>query len=538
MIQVKKLTITHKKDLQTIIEDFSFALPPGDKAAIIGEEGNGKSTLLKLIVDEALVEDYAVWEGEIIRGKDKIGYLAQELSESEKCLSVYEYCSGELAFFDLLPKELAQIAAKVGLSQDIFYSDQEVGTLSGGEKVKLQLARILMGRPDALLLDEPSNDLDVETIEWLEEYVNSCSLPILYISHDEEFLRGTANRIIHLERVRRKTVPRHTVARMGYDEYVKTRLHNLEHQEQVARSEQREYEKQQEKFRKIAQKVNQMQENISRQDPHGGRLLKKKMHAVKSMERRFEKEFEDMTEVPDTEDAMFIKFGERAVMPSGKIVLEYELPELKITHSGAGSGMADCCWPDMTAGLNGDPAADRILAKNIFLRVAGPEHVCIIGANGVGKTTLLKKIAEQLLVRKDIKAAYMPQNYEELLDQEKTPVEFLAVSGDKEENVRISTYLGSMKYTREEMFHPVSELSGGQKAKLLLLKMSMEGCNVLVLDEPTRNFSPLSGPVIRQMLAGFTGTIISVSHDRTYIREVCDKVYRLERDGLKPVDMP
>ena len=317
MIQVKKLTITHKKDLQTIIEDFSFALQPGDKAAIIGEEGNGKSTLLKLIVDEALVEDYAVWEGEIIRGKDKIGYLAQELSESEKCLSVYEYCSGELAFFDLLPKELAQIAAKVGLSQDIFYSDQEVGTLSGGEKVKLQLARILMGRPDALLLDEPSNDLDVETIEWLEEYVNSCSLPILYISHDEEFLRGTANRIIHLERVRRKTVPRHTVARMGYDEYVKTRLHNLEHQEQVARSEQREYEKQQEKFRKIAQKVNQMQENISRQDPHGGRLLKKKMHAVKSMERRFEKEFEDMTEVPDTEDTMFIKFGERAVMPSG-----------------------------------------------------------------------------------------------------------------------------------------------------------------------------------------------------------------------------
>lgn len=521
MLQVKNLTITHKKDLRTIVEDFSFALQPGDKAAIIGEEGNGKSTLLKLMVDEALVEDYAVYEGEIIRGKDKIGYLAQELPDRDKGLGVYEYCSGETGFYDLQPRELAQIAGNVGLSQDIFYSNQAVGTLSGGEKVKLQLARILMGRPDVLLLDEPSNDLDVETIQWLETYVNDCPLPILYISHDEEFLRRTANRIIHLERVRRKTVSRYTVARMGYDEYVKTRLHNLEHQEQVARSEQREYEKQQEKFRKIAQKVDQMQENITRQDPHGGRLLKKKMHAVKSMERRFEKEFEDMTEVPDTEDAMFIKFGEKAVMPAGKIVLEYELPELRVSGRAYGSEAENC----------------RILAKNIFLRVTGPEHICIIGANGVGKTTLLKKIAEQLLARKDIKAAYMPQNYEELLEQEKTPVEFLSVSGDKEENVRISTYLGSMKYTREEMFHPVSELSGGQKAKLLLLKMSMEGCNVLILDEPTRNFSPLSGPVIRRMLAGFTGTIISVSHDRTYIREVCDKVYRLERDGLKPAEL-
>lgn len=508
MIQVKKLTITHKTDLRTIVEGFSFALQPGDKSAIIGEEGNGKSTLLKLIVDEALVEDYAVWEGEIIRGKDKIGYLAQEISERDKALSVYEYCSEEPGFFDLLPRELMNIAGSVGLSAELFYSEQQVGTLSGGEKVKLQLARIMMGQPDALLLDEPSNDLDVETVEWLENYVNRCALPILYISHDEEFLRRTANRIIHLERVRRKTVARHTIAGMGYEEYVKTRLHHLEHQEQVAKAERREYEKQQERFRRIAQKVESMQENISRQDPHGGRLLKKKMHAVKSMERRFEKEFADMTEIPDTEDAMFIKFGEKAVLPQGKIVLEYELAELKIND-------------------------ETVLVRNIFLRVTGPEHICIVGANGAGKTTLLKKIAEQLLKRTDIKAAYMPQNYEELLEQEKTPVEFLSVSGDREETVRISTYLGSMKYTREEMFHPVSELSGGQKAKLLLLKMSMQGCNVLILDEPTRNFSPLSGPVIRQMLAGFTGAIISVSHDRTYIREVCDKVYRLDRDGLK-----
>lgn len=514
MIQIKHLTITHKTDLRTILEDFTFALQPGDKTAIIGEEGNGKSTLLKLIADEALVEDYVSWEGEIIRGRDRIGYLAQEISVEDRRRSVYEYCCEEPGFFDLPPKELARIGVSVGLSGELFYTEQKVGSLSGGEKVKLQLARIMMGQPDVFLLDEPSNDLDVETLEWLERYVNECAMPILYISHDEEFIKRTANRIIHLEMVRRKTAPRYTIAGVGYDEYVNNRLRNLEHQEQMARFERREYEKQQEKFRRIAQKVEHLQETITRQDPHGGQLLKKKMHAVKAMERRFEKEFAEMTELPDTEDAIYIRFGETVKLPTGKVILDLELPELR-----AGEG------------LDG-----RLLAKGIRLRIAGAKHVCIVGANGIGKTTLLKLIAERLLARKDIKAAYMPQNYEELLEQEKTPVEFLSISGDKAENVRISAYLGSMKYTREEMFHPVSELSGGQKAKLLLLKMSMHGCDVLILDEPTRNISPLSGPVIRRMLSGFSGTIISVSHDRSYIREVCDTVYRLEKDGLKAVE--
>jgi ATPase subunit of ABC transporter with duplicated ATPase domains len=126
----------------------------------------------------------------------------------------------------------------------------------------------------------------------------------------------------------------------------------------------------------------------------------------------------------------------------------------------------------------------------------------------------------------------MPQNYEELLDLHKTPVDFLDQSGDKEERTRIRTYLGSLKYTADEMSHPIAELSGGQKAKVLLLKMSMSGANVLILDEPTRNFSPLSGPVIRRMLAEFPGAIISISHDRKYIEEVCGKVYELTEEGL------
>lgn len=175
----------------------------------------------------------------------------------------------------------------------------------------------------------------------------------------------------------------------------------------------------------------------------------------------------------------------------------------------------------------------RILAEGIHLKIKGSEKICMIGANGAGKTTLLKKIAEELLNRNDIKAEYMPQTYEDLLDLDVTPVDYLDKTGDKEERTRIRTYLGSLKYTPDEMEHPIRELSGGQKAKVLLLRMSLSGANVLILDEPTRNFSPLSGPVIRKMLREFPGAVISISHDRKYIEEVCDKIYQLNPNGLQ-----
>ena len=145
---------------------------------------------------------------------------------------------------------------------------------------------------------------------------------------------------------------------------------------------------------------------------------------------------------------------------------------------------------------------------------------------------MLKQIAEELLARPDLKAAYMPQDYEELLNLEQNPVDFLSSRGDKEERTTIRTYLGSMRYTVDEMSHAIRELSGGQKAKLLFLKMSLDGCNVLILDEPTRNFSPLSGPVIRQVLKEYPGAIISISHDRKYLEEVVDTTYELTEQGL------
>ena len=506
MLQIKNLTITHLKDNRVLLKDFSLTLNKGDRAAIIGEEGNGKSTLLKLIYDDNLTDGYVEYTGEIIKNHLQLGYLEQELREEEKHLSVYEFMCELPYFYEATPKELAEVARFLQVKADLFYVEQKMGMLSGGEKIKVQLARMILNKPDLLLLDEPSNDLDIETIHWLEGFINHCGLPVLYISHDEVLLERTANMIVHIEQIKRKTECRSTVQKCSYREYVDTRLHNLTRQEQIAKKERSDYQKQQEKFRQIQQKVEHRQNTISRQDPAGGRLLKKSMHRVKAYEARFEKEFANMTEIPETEEAIFIKFGQQASMPAGKRVLEYRLPQLEI--------------------------AGRILAENIALDIRGAEKVCIIGKNGCGKTTLLRKIAEELLERTDIKAAYMPQNYEELLNMEDTPVDFLSVKGDKEEISTIRTYLGSMKYTADEMEHKIGDLSGGQKAKLLLLKMSMSGCNVLILDEPTRNFSPMSGPVIREMLKNFGGAILTVSHDRRYVEEVATVVYELTAQGL------
>lgn len=511
MLQVNSLTITHRKDLRTIIRNFSVVLNPGDKAVLIGEEGNGKSTLMKWIYNPHLIEDYADAEGLRTTQGEVLGYLPQELSDADKGKKVYQYFSELQAFQAANPAELYRMSSELGFRDELFYSSQVMSSLSGGERVKLQMAGLLLAAPDILLLDEPSNDIDIETLEWLEKLINRFRGGVLFISHDETLIERTANRIILIEQLRRKSVPRVTIANVPFRTFMEERQKSFSKQEQMAYSERREEKKAMERFRRIEQSVESDLRTISRQDPAGGRLLKKKMKAVKSMERRYEREHDEMTEIPEAETAINIRFEKQKPMPAGKTVLNLSLPELL-------------------------SPAGNILAKNVRLQMKGPEKVCIIGTNGVGKTTLLRKVAEELCRRTDLSACYMPQNYEETLPFELTPVEYLAPSGTKDEITMVRTFLGSMKYTADEMFHPIRELSGGQKAKLFLLKMSLTEANVLILDEPTRNFSPLSGPEVRGILKQFPGSIISVSHDRKYVAEVCDKVYRMSPDGLQLQD--
>ncbi len=510
MLQIRNLTITYKKDLRELISGFSLTVNQGDRIALIGEEGNGKSTLLRWIADPSLISGYAEAKGIRTVQNEKTGYLSQELEESDRTKSVYEYFCEEPFFAEKDPKELNRLAVKLHMDPGMYYSMQEMETLSGGEKIKIRMARILIAEPTVLLLDEPSNDLDLAMLEWLEEMIVNAPQAVVFVSHDESLIRAAANRIIHLELLNRKTAARHTVVSAGYDEYLERRDDLFERQMQKAMSERREDAMRMERFRRIQQRVDHELNNISRQDPHGGRLLKKKMHSVKSMGKRFERERENMTDIPEQEEAILFFFSDESAVSSGKKILDLSLEQLS--------------------------AGDRLLAENIHLQVNGPEKICITGANGCGKSTFLKEVFERLRNRSDIRCAYMPQDYTDLLELDLTPVQYLAPDGDRETVTRVRNLLGSMRYTTDEMEHAIRDLSGGQKAKIFFLKMNLEHADVLILDEPTRNFSPLSQPVIRSVLKDFPGCIISVSHDRSYIEEVPDKLYVLRKDGLHRID--
>ncbi len=500
MLEVKNLSII--VGLKIIINDLSFIINSGDKLAIIGEEGNGKSTLLKAIVNKL---DYGLVSGTINYKDNTIGYLEQSINEEELKLSVHNYLftTDEDYYFkiDQLYKLLKQLNIKEELLERDF-----LNSLSGGEKVKIQLLRILLEDPDILLLDEPTNDLDIDTLKWLEVFINNTNKPVIFVSHDETLLSNTANMILHLELLKKKSEPKYTVSKTTYDNYVNDRLNYIAKTTKVAKKEKTEYDKQVAKLTQVMQKVDYRQETISRSLPHVGRLLKKKMKNIKSQERKLlDKE---LTEVPDVEETINLFFNDVNI-PSKKEIITIKIDTLSVE--------------------------DRVLVNNIELKLIGNASIVIVGKNGVGKTTLLRKIYNDLKGRADIKLGYMPQNYNDILSSYKTPIDYLCNTFDKEEISLYRSYMGNMNFTKEEMTGNIESLSGGNKAKLILLKLIVDECNVLILDEPTRNVSPLSNPIIRKMLQDFGGAIISVSHDRKYIDEVCSKIYELTQYGLKEI---
>ena len=509
MLTIENLTLTHKKDLTTLCENVSFSVSPGERLALIGEEGNGKSTLLRAILGDEGIDSYVQVSGRIVNSF-RTGFLPQELPGDERARSAYEYFSADEVFFDQTPRALGALASRLGLAADVFYSEQTMGSFSGGERVKLQLARLMMHDPELLLLDEPTNDLDGETILFLTEFLKTCGLAVLFVSHDETLLGEAATGVILLERLRRRQVPRASVQRQRYEEFVKSRADLFAHQAQVARKQREELDKKMQRYNQIRQRVEHEQNVISRRDPYGSRLLKKKMHTVMSMGKRFEREAQDMTAMPESEEAIFAKLGCQP-LPGTKVVLDLSLDRLCI--------------------------GERVLSKDIHMCVRAVDKLCITGRNGAGKSTLLRHIRDMLRDRQDLNVFYMPQDPDDLLNMDRTPLEMLMVTGEKEEQVKNAVALGSMKFTGEEMNHSCRALSGGQKAKLMFLMMANSGANVLLLDEPTRNLSPLSGPVIRQLFADYPGCIIAVSHDALLIGEVCSREAKLTENGIEMLEI-
>ncbi|MBP2622385.1 ATP-binding cassette domain-containing protein [Streptococcus oricebi] len=506
MLEIKNLTLTHQKDLKDLVKNLTIVVNAGDKVAIIGEEGNGKSSLLKLMMDEALIHGYIDFEGDIQRDFSTYVYLPQQLPTELEGLSLNDYFFADFEQ-ELDYAKLYRYAQELHFDSQRFTSAQRLADLSGGEKLKVQLIKNLATESEIFFLDEPSNDLDLETLTWLENFIQKTEKTVVFVSHDESLLAHAATKIIHLERIKKKQEARTQVVNLDYHSYQKERRASFDKQEKTAKKEREEHAKSMEKHRRVKQNVEHSLRTTK--DSTAGRLLAKKMKAVLSQGKRFEKEAANLTELPIQEEAIALRFAEVEALPLSKRILQLEKEKIEIKG--------------------------RCLADSIKLSFAGQDKIGIIGQNGVGKSTLLKQMYQKLQGRADIRIGYMPQNYEELLKDDMSPLDFLAPSADKAERELVLSRLASLQFTRDEARHAISHLSGGQKAKLFLLKMVLQKNNLLLLDEPTRNFSPTSQPQVRQLFREYPGALIAVSHDRLFLKEVCQKIYCLSETGLEEV---
>ncbi len=504
MLQIKDLTIRLTEDDRIIIKDFYFTLNKGNKVGLIGEEGNGKSIILKTIVDRENTEKFANISGEINKNNEIIGYLPQNLTEDNANLTSNAYLYKHLSFDMIDYNKLYKYLSDFALPDDILSDDRKMGSLSGGEKIKFILLVEMLKEPSIFLFDEPSNDLDYESLLWLENFMEDLQVPLIFVSHDTNLLRKVANRIIHLEQIRRRSMAKYTISNSRYDDYVTKRDNFITSETTRANKEKEEFDKKLYKYKRVHDAV--QHDLRATKNDFAGRLLKEKMHTVKSIGRRLEKEEANLTQKPEFEDAIDIFFDEDIKVPNGKQILDFKKDELMI--------------------------GSKILARNIDLQIIGPEKICIIGKNGVGKTTLLKEILREFQDL-NLKVGYMPQSYFEYENGSMTALEYLSQSEAKDDHIKSSNLLASLSFKREEMYRNIYALSGGQKAKLFFAKMNLDKAEVLILDEPTRNISPLSKPEIIEALKAYKGAIIAVSHDKDFIDQVFDKLYELDNQGLK-----
>ena len=529
MLIISNLSLILKKDLRVLIKDFSLTVNKKDKIGIIGEEGNGKSSLLKAIYNQEEASKYLEIKGTINIKNEKIGYLPQMVEKELLEKSVYELLNEKIDYSLLDYKKYYFYIDKFNLDEEkLLSSSFLVGNLSGGERIKLFLLIELMKEPTVLLLDEPSNDLDLLSLNLLEELIINLNIPVIFISHDEHFLSRCANRIVHIESLKSKSEARVNVKNLSYDDYYQTREDFLDKNIREFNKDKENFEKKIEKYNRVYQSVNYALNTVSRQAPSVAKNLKDKMHSIKSMEKRYIKEKENLTQKYEVEDAINLKFDnlDKGKSGSSNSKINYlvdankEVLDLNIDSLKVNSGIT-------------------LIDKQISLYIKGAKKVALIGGNGVGKTTLLRLIYHELKKNTSFKVGYMSQNYEDELLNYLSPLDYLSKTlnvSNKEDLTKIQTYLGSLKLTYEEMNRSISSLSGGEKAKIFFAKLILEKDNVMLLDEPTRNISPLSNKAFINSIKEYNGVLIAVSHDRNFVYQVFDDIYELDKEnGLKKI---
>lgn len=510
---------------QALLKDINFTVEDREAVGLIGINGCGKSTLLNIITGSEGYDKTPEGLGSVnIAGKASIGFLRQnsglnsELTIGEEMKNAFAPLLETLDKMKVLEKKMADggdiddisheyaelssyFEARDGYRIDVKIkqvlngmgfgstpTDRVISTLSGGEKTRLALAKLLLEEPNLLILDEPTNHLDFETLMWLEDYLKGYKGAIIIVSHDRYFLNKVCTRICEIEQGRL------TSYRGDYSSYLVQKKMNSERQL-------KEYEAQQKEIAKLEDYV---AKNLVRAST--SKMAKSRQHMLDRIERI-------------DKPLMYSK--------PPKIKLEYDIEPTKDIVR-----VVDCPL------VVGEGADKKELIKSLTMNVRRGEHVAIIGANGIGKTSILKLIqgiipheGGNISWGGNVKISYFEQEHA-ILDPRKTVLEEIMDRYPRLSEQQARSVLGAVLLTGENVFKPISVLSGGERAKLCFAIMALNRGNVLVLDEPTNHLDLSTKEVLEDALAEFSGTIILVSHDRYLLNKVASRIIEIKHDEV------
>lgn len=514
---------------QALLKDINFTVEDREAVGLIGINGCGKSTLLNIITGSEGYDKTPEGLGSVnIAGKASIGFLRQnsglnsELTIGEEMKNAFAPLLETLDKMKVLEKKMADggdiddisheyaelssyFEARDGYRIDVKIkqvlngmgfgstpTDRVISTLSGGEKTRLALAKLLLEEPNLLILDEPTNHLDFETLMWLEDYLKGYKGAIIIVSHDRYFLNKVCTRICEIEQGRL------TSYRGDYSSYLVQKKMNSERQL-------KEYEAQQKEIAKLKDYV---AKNLVRAST--SKMAKSRQHMLDRIERI-------------DKPLMYSK--------PPKIKLEYDIEPTKDIVR-----VVDCPL------IVGEGADKKELIKSLTMNVRRGEHVAIIGANGIGKTSILKLIqgiipheGGNISWGGNVKISYFEQEHA-ILDPHKTVLEEIMDRYPRLSEQQARSVLGAVLLTGENVFKPISVLSGGERAKLCFAIMALNRGNVLVLDEPTNHLDLSTKEVLEDALAEFGGTIILVSHDRYLLNKVASRIIEIKHDEVNSYD--